>query len=96
MPAEVKAAAQPAPAAPATGTPEAVIEIRASRAEAPAAHMPDNTMTGVTLEAACMLTAKLADVVKLHDEKTLDVAEKRFRGGIGLQELLLEAAWANG
>src|SRR5690606_3523268 len=24
------------------------------------------------------------------------IAAKRFRGGIGLQELLLEAAWANG
>ena len=33
---------------------------------------------------------------KLCNEQTLDVASKRFRGGIGLQELLLEAAWANG
>ncbi len=43
-----------------------------------------------------MLTAGLEGVEKLHDEKTLELASKRFRGGIGLQELLLEAAWANG
>ncbi len=29
-------------------------------------------------------------------EKSVEAADKRFRGGIGLQELLLEAAWANG
>jgi hypothetical protein len=56
----------------------------------------DQTVTGTVLEAACMLTARLADVEKVYDEKTLDAASRRFRGGIGLQELLLEAAWANG
>ncbi len=50
----------------------------------------------VVLEAACMLTAGLAKPEALYDEQTLDTAQKRFRGGIGLQELLLEAAWANG
>jgi len=58
--------------------------------------VPDNSMDGTVLEAACMLTAGLTDLEQLHDEKTLDAASKRFRGGIGLQELLLEAAWANG
>lgn len=48
------------------------------------------------LEAACLLTAGMARVEKLYDEQTLDVASRRYRGGIGLQELLLEAAWANG
>jgi hypothetical protein len=48
------------------------------------------------LEAACMLTAKLSDVEKHVEPQTLEIAAKRFRGGIGLQELLLEAAWANG
>ena len=70
--------------------------LRADRPKAPAAHVVDNTLTGVVLEAACMLTARLADAEKVHDEKTLDAASRRFRGGIGLQELLLEAAWANG
>jgi hypothetical protein len=70
--------------------------LRADRPKAPAAHIPDTSLSGNVLEAACMLTAKLAGVEKVHDEKTLDAASKRFRGGIGLQELLLEAAWANG
>jgi len=70
--------------------------LRADRPKAPAAHVVDQTVNGTILEAACMLTARLADVEKLHDEKTLDTASRRFSGGIGLQELLLEAAWANG
>ncbi|MCP4594510.1 MAG: hypothetical protein GY842_27580 [bacterium] len=70
--------------------------LRASRPKAPAVHIVDDAMGGPVLEAACMLTAKLADVEQLYDDKTLDAASKRFRGGIGLQELLLEAAWANG
>ncbi len=63
---------------------------------APAIHTPDNTVTSQVLEAACLLTAKLGDVEDFCEERDLDVAAKRFRGGIGLQELLLEAAWANG
>ncbi|MFA6134567.1 MAG: Mu-like prophage major head subunit gpT family protein [Phycisphaerae bacterium] len=70
--------------------------LRAERPKAPAVQAPDNTVTGAVLEAACMLTAGLHDVEKLHDAKTLDLADKRFGGGIGLQELLMEAAWANG
>jgi len=35
-------------------------------------------------------------VDKLYEAQALDIAAKRFRGGIGLQELMLEAAWANG
>ncbi|MCX5683599.1 MAG: hypothetical protein NT049_07945, partial [Planctomycetota bacterium] len=70
--------------------------LRADRPKAPAGHVVDQTVNGAVLEAACMLTAKLGDVEKVHDEKTLDAASRRFRGGIGLQELLLEAAWANG
>jgi len=49
-----------------------------------------------TLEAACALTAKLSHPEEHYDEEILDRAERRFRGGIGLQELILEAAWANG
>ncbi|MCK6485455.1 MAG: hypothetical protein L6R00_15110 [Phycisphaerae bacterium] len=71
-------------------------KLRASRPKAPAIHAVENAMGGQVLEAACMLTAKLAQVEELYDEKTLEAANKRFRGGIGLQELLLEAAWANG
>jgi hypothetical protein len=55
---------------------------------------PDDQRPGP--EAACLLTGRAANVETLFDEQTLDTATKRFRGGIGLQELLLEAAWANG
>ncbi len=71
-------------------------KLRASRPKAPAIHAVENAMGGQVLEAACMLTAKLSTVEEQYDEKTLEAASKRFRGGIGLQELLLEAAWANG
>ena len=70
--------------------------LRASRPKAPAIHAIDNSMSGQVLEAACMLTGKVSKPEELFEEKTLDAASRRFRGGIGLQELLLEAAWANG
>ena len=78
------------------GTKTELEVLRADRPKAPAGYVVDQTVNGTILEAACMLTARLADVEKVHDEKTLDAADRRFRGGIGLQELLLEAAWANG
>jgi len=56
----------------------------------------DSGVTANMLEAACVLSAKLDDAQEQYDEKTLDAAQKRFRGGINLQELFLEAAWANG
>jgi hypothetical protein len=56
----------------------------------------NSTVNNRLLEAACVLTSKLEGVEKFYDEPTLEAAGKRFSGGIGLQELLLEAAWANG
>ena len=70
--------------------------LRATRPSAPAVHVPDNTINGNVLEAACLLTAKASSAEEAYDSQTLDLASRRFRGGIGLQELLLEAAWANG
>lgn len=70
--------------------------LRTTRPSAPAVHVPDNSINCQVLEAACLLTAKAAHVEEAYDEQTLDLASRRFRGGIGLQELLLEAAWANG
>jgi len=71
--------------------------LRDNRPKAPAAHVhQSDTVNGTILEAACLLTAKLDHVENLYDEQALEAASKRFRGGIGLQELILEAAWANG
>ena len=75
----------------------ALAVLRAERPKAPAVHVRSpELVTGRLLEAACMLTAKAQGLEDLFDEPTLDAAGRRFRGGIGLQELLLEAAWANG
>lgn len=74
-------------------------ELEALRGQRPAVtaiHVADHTVTAAMLEAACCLAAGLGDVASQTDEQTLERAERRFRGGIGLQELLLEAAWANG
>jgi len=72
--------------------------LRAGRPKAPAVQVRESgsALNGSLLEAACMMTAKLDGVENLFDEPTLEAAGRRFRGGIGLQELLLEAAWANG
>lgn len=74
-------------------------ELEVLRRTRPASPIPHGSHTPVNarmLEAACLLTAKLDNVERLVDAQTLEMASQRFRGGIGLQELLLEAAWANG
>ncbi|NUQ50036.1 MAG: hypothetical protein HUU27_08980 [Phycisphaerae bacterium] len=71
-------------------------KLRASRPKAPAIHVSSDMMSGQVLEAACMMTGKVTKIEELYDEKTLDAAARRFRGGIGLQELLLEVARTNG
>ena len=70
--------------------------LRANRPRTPAIHMHDKTINARVLEAACLLTGHVDQVDAMFDGQTLDAATERFRGGIGLQELLLEAAWANG
>ena len=70
--------------------------LREGRPTAPAVHFRDNSISGTVLEAACLMASGLQDTERLFDERTLDAASRRFRGAISLQELLLEAAWANG
>lgn len=48
------------------------------------------------LEAAVCMNGKLANAEKAYKPEVLEAASKRFRHGIGLQELFMEAAWANG
>ncbi len=75
----------------------ALAVLREERPKAPAVQVRSaEVVSSRLLEAACMLTAKAVGVEELFDEPTLEAATRRFRGGIGLQELLLEAAWANG
>lgn len=70
--------------------------IRADRPTAPATHIADNRVTGQILEAACMVAGKHKNAEKEYTDQVLQAAHTRFRGGISLQELMLEAAWANG
>ncbi len=70
--------------------------LRADRPKAPAVHSHQSSITGEILEAAALLAVQAEDVEKSCRPEVLDVAAKRFRNGIGLQELILEAAWANG
>ncbi|MEX0715432.1 MAG: hypothetical protein WD066_02540 [Planctomycetaceae bacterium] len=70
--------------------------LRATRPAAPGIHVPDNTVTSAVLEAACVITGRLPKPEESYEHRTLELASRRFRGGIGFQELLLEAAWANG
>jgi hypothetical protein len=48
------------------------------------------------LAAAVCLAGGMQKPEEQFDEQTLDAADQRFRGQIGLQQLLLEVAWANG
>ena len=78
---------------------EARTELAVLREDRPAVvaiHSVDRSVTPELLEAACMMAGNLNDLEEHADEQTLDRADRRFRGGISLQELLLEAAWANG
>jgi hypothetical protein len=70
--------------------------LRASRPKAPAIHAPDTSITSEVLEAACFQSAKLEGLEHVCSAQALEVAAKRFRSGLGLQELLIEAAIANG
>ena len=71
--------------------------LRADRPAAPAvATGSDGAPTALLLEAACALTEKLNRPEEHYPAELLERAGRRFRGGIGLQELFLEAAWANG
>ena len=50
----------------------------------------------MVLEAALCIAGKLHGVEERFSDQILQAAHDRFRGRIGLQELLMEAAWANG
>lgn len=51
---------------------------------------------GKVIEAAICLSLGIADPEKKFDEKTLEAADREFKYGIGLQQILFRAAAANG
>jgi hypothetical protein len=65
------------------------MQIRTGRAK-------DAPSEGIVLEAACAITGRLDDLDKKFPEKALHEATERFPRGIGLQDVILTAAYANG
>lgn len=57
--------------------------------------MDDKVLEAAFIQAAATSTER-ATMEKGFDEKTLQAAHTRFRSQLGMQQLLLEAAWANG
>jgi phage major head subunit gpT-like protein len=55
-----------------------------------------DAITGDILAAACLMNGKIAKPEDHYRSEVLQAAHSRFRRGLGLQELFLEAAWANG
>jgi len=55
-----------------------------------------SVVTPMILEAAICQSRKLPGHEKMFDDQTLQAAHTQFRGGIGLQQLLLQAAASNG
>lgn len=68
--------------------------VREDRPTAPAAHIAPETTYEVLEAALCVGTGM--DVEKEFSEQTLEAANKTYRRGIGLQELLIEAGRMNG
>ncbi len=71
--------------------------LRAERPRGPAiVATSEPQINGQILECAVLMAARYPDLEKTFDEGTLQAAERRYRGRIGLQELIIEAAMANG
>ena len=71
--------------------------LRASRSAAPAVQTRQSTLTTTRLlQCAIDMTCKQPEFEKQYEAPVLEATQKRWRGGIGLYELFLEAAHANG
>lgn len=72
--------------------------LRASRPKAPSVIIGGDGAPGVkVLKAAAMMSLGMKiEGDKEFDDKTLEAAASRYHGKMGLGELILEAAWANG
>ena len=72
--------------------------LRASRPAvgAPAAHVRTADATPEVVEAALCKAGGLPGLERHYDARTLEAADRRWKHGLGLQEALLEAAWAGG
>jgi hypothetical protein len=67
-----------------------------SRPVGPAIHSGTKDVSGNVIEAAMATALRVGDVEKSYDDKTLQAAHSQFRGRIGLQQVIIMAAAANG
>ena len=75
---------------------ERLADVRASRPAAPAIHVAaERADSPQVIEASLCLAGGLANIEKVFDQKTLEMADKR-RSQSSLGEVLIEAARANG
>lgn len=75
--------------------------IKASRPNvAPYVHTPGGPTAGAAsadvVQAAICLAGGLPNIEKTFTDQVLQAAHTRYRGRVGLQQILLEAAWAGG
>jgi hypothetical protein len=70
--------------------------VRGSRPSAPAIHASQRDVNGDVIAAAVCQRLRLQNIDKAFDEKTLDAAHREFGGRLGIQQLLIRAAAANG
>jgi hypothetical protein len=71
--------------------------LRDERATAPAAHVRSGAPTSANvIEAALAQAGRFAGLEKTFKPEVLEAAHTRYRGRIGLQEILMEAAWQGG
>lgn len=72
--------------------------LRASRPKAPNGFVKDSNITPKMLEAATIMAAGVDgnDLLKKYGEECVQAADNRFKGRIGLQQLIMEAARSNG
>jgi len=72
--------------------------VRAGRPRAPATHVPDSSINRGILEAAICIHGHLPEqsIEAAYGAPVMDQAIKRYPHGMGIRELLCEAAHANG
>jgi len=71
--------------------------LRQARPVGPALHIHDQQpLQAEVLEAAACIAVNLPNIEKHFKPEVLQASHDRFHGQISLQQLMLEAAWANG
>jgi hypothetical protein len=73
-----------------------LLEASVPDARMPMAGRRDERLTSKVLEAAICQAGRLPNIEKAFDDQTLQAAHDRFRGQIGLNQLILTAATAKG